>query len=142
MSKRISNKVVLAILDGNDQGVSIRQLARRYGVSPGSAWRIVHGCRMVVVPKNVPVSFEPVDTWRCPTCGSRINTSSCVRCLAVKSPTTNPTATRQAAGLGVGLHGACRRRYLAMKRYRDNSNNPGFTVLPPDHPLRSDHTLR
>lgn len=119
--------------------LSQRKIARLTGVSRSVVRRIATG-------KRKDRSAKPKEAWeiagtgkigKCPTCGARVKLP-CVACLIreIGQPTFE---TENQAGNTLKLESEHKKRYEQVKEWREQCDNPRFSMLPRDWPFYDTH---
>ena len=139
----IANSKILEVIELLEQRRwSQRTISIRTGVSRGSVSFIAR--KADKLKKMIIDGFEikpsgPV--CRCPDCGYKTQLP-CVYCevkkyMAEHEMKARDTNTKtEPEECEINLHGEYLRRYLELKHWRDNHENPHFVSIPDDWPWR------
>lgn len=130
----LSEETVRKILKLNESGLTQREIAGRLGVGRSTVANIVTGKRRIKragkeeLPKPGPVE-------RCKICGVLASTP-CLACL-VRGQKRAKRLPDEKPDHDLKLKGAEHQRYLEVRSWRRQMNDPKATELPPDHPLHN-----
>lgn len=132
-------KIIIAkqlILQGQ---LSQRRIARETGLSRGTIHALVAGKRNIKKRKpQFLIEHKKKSPYvRCPECGSRVRIP-CVFCTIRKQQEQVRHFVTEGVDIdcSINLSGEERKRYLEVRKWRQQCNNPHFTEIPDDWPWR------
>lgn len=125
------------ILDLLSDGISMREVARRLGVSKATVANVRDGKGIWFdEPKKPEITAGKGEPERCPECG-RLVVMPCIACQVTVVGFVTKDAPKVTAE--IELKPEHRRRYEQVKAWRESYKNPNFGDIPADHPLRTEN---
>ena len=122
-------------------GLSQRTIARLAGVSRGTVGSVAKGRIRRLVAKEI--NLDPKGPWvRCPVCGGKTQ-MPCTYCALEKSIGVRTKGiqwdfTENNNGLfDIDLRGWALKRYLQVRRWREEQLDPNFDVIPASWPWKN-----
>ena len=136
-----SQKILMVIRLLKEKKISQRNIARIMGISRGSVSAIARGKIRRDFMEDVKI--HPKGAWvRCPECGGKTQ-MPCTVCylskiIGVRSKDSQWNFSVPKTGLlGIELKGWKLRRYLKIRKWREEQLDPNFDVIPESWPWKA-----